>query len=671
MRPRGLVLDLARFVPALLALLLAPLPLAVGHGGAFRGPNGGVPPGLREPSDPEPPPPPPTDPTPGGTPETGGPDPQGPTSGHSEHGQDTPGGGAPQPGPSGPPGGARGARTTKTVGYDSWRFWWAYNNDEILNVRSPDRGIVTDTGWMAAGRGDRENRRNPRRATQHEIQKCVIPALRGCIDRRDENEDVHGGALIAVAKLGTGAIVPLLDAVLRNRHEDKSGQRIDFGGQARESAVLALGLLPDLDDGARAEVRRILLAAVADETLRTRERTWAAVALGLRRDTEAVAPLLELLPLRYPDDNVPAGILVGLGLIGDGRARPALEEILLEGCFRGKEVPARVRPFAGYALGKLGDAAALPALMRTLASRRMGALVQRSAALAAGALGEHAREDMKAETVATLLKTIRRAGTDATTRNFALVSLGRIGTSDALLALLAEAEDGHPGARAFAALGLGTCVWYADRAAETLGVEPLDPALRRRIVAKLADLSARIHDSETRAAFLLARGLVKDLDARDDLVEIVSRPGDATLRGFACVALGLLGDARPAVKDALYLALAERTNVDLRRDAATGLGLLRDAATVPHLLEQLRTASSFVVQGQVVSALGAIGDQRALAPLVSFLESRNEPAPVRALAAVGLGLIGDPQQVPALARLSRDYNYRASAPDLDELLYIF
>ena len=26
------------------------------HGGSFRGPNGGVPPGMREPSDPEPPP---------------------------------------------------------------------------------------------------------------------------------------------------------------------------------------------------------------------------------------------------------------------------------------------------------------------------------------------------------------------------------------------------------------------------------------------------------------------------------------------------------------------------------------------------------------------------------------------------------------------------------------
>ena len=44
----------------LFALIIGALVLATtawGHGGTFRGPNGGVPPGLREPSDPEPPPP--------------------------------------------------------------------------------------------------------------------------------------------------------------------------------------------------------------------------------------------------------------------------------------------------------------------------------------------------------------------------------------------------------------------------------------------------------------------------------------------------------------------------------------------------------------------------------------------------------------------------------------
>ncbi len=652
-------------VPALVAILLAPLPLAFGHGGTFRGPNGGVPPGQREPSDPEPPPPPPSDPGDPDGPSTDKPDQGPPSTPRPGDGEGTPDGG-PAPGPQAPTNGGKGGRTTKLVGYESWRFWWAYNNDEILNVEPPDAGVWTESG-IFAGVGDRDNRRNPRRATQHEILKTVLPALLACVERKSEHEDVHGGALIAVAKLGSSKLIGLLEEVIWNRRVNNRGERIDFGLQARESAVLALGLLPDLDDASRADVRRILLAAVADDQLRTRERTWAAVALGLRRDADAALPLLELLPLRYPDDNVPSGIVVGLGLIGDARARPALEEILLEGRLGTSELSQRVRPFAGYALGKLGDAAALPAVLKSLLSRRTGPLVLRSVALAAGALGERAAPAAKAEAVDALQKTLRRAGADLTTRNFALVSLGRIGTEAALLALLEEAENGPHAARAFAALGLSTRIWYAGRPEQ----DPVEPALRRRIVQKLADLSARIRDAETRAAFLLARGLVKDQDARDELVQVVTRPGDTTLRGFACVALGLLGDARPEVKDALYLALAERTSVDLRRDAATGLGLLRDAATVQHLLDQLRSASSFVVQGQIVTALGAIGDQRALAPLVSLLEDTSQPTQVRALAAVGLGLIGDPQPVPALARLSRDYNYRASVPDLDELLYIF
>jgi HEAT repeat protein len=664
---RGAVPRIPCLLPAIVALLLAPLPVALGHGGSFRGPNGGVPPGQREPSDPEPPPAPPTDPPDNGGPSTGEPDQPGLG---GEVGPETQPGGGEQPGPAAPPGSPKGGRSTKTLGYDSWRFWWAYNNDEILDLGMPDLGTLSGSA-LFGGTGDRENKRNPLRATQHEIVNNVLPALLACIDRKSEHEDVHGGALIAAAKLGSSKLIPLLEAVLRNTHENGRGERMDFGLEARESAVLALGLLPDLTDGDRAEVRRILLAAVADDKLRTRERTWAAVALGLRRDTDAAIPLLELLPLRYPDDNVPCGIVAGLGLIGDSRARTALEGILADGRLKGTDLPARVRPFAGYALGKLGDPAALPAVLKALGSRRTGSLVQRSAALAAGALGEHATDEAKAEAVGALLKTVRRSSADVTTVNFALVSLGRIGTEEALTALLDEAENGPHGARAFAALGLSMRVWYADRAAEGTKGAPLDPALRKRIVRKLADLSARIRDAETRAAFLLARGLVKDENARDELVEVVTRPGDATLRGFSCIALGLLGDARPEVKEALYLALAERTNVDLRRDAATALGLLRDPATVKHLIEQLRTASSFVVQGQIVTAIGAIGDRRALAPLVSLLEDMNQRAQVRALAAVGLGLIGDPRPVPALSRLSRDYNYRASVPDLDELLYIF
>jgi HEAT repeat protein len=651
----------------LVAFLLLPLPAASGHGGAFRGPNGGVPPGLRPPGDPEPPPPPPSE----------GGDPGGPTTGDegsppvtppdSGHGTAPEGGPPAPPGPT-PGGGGRG-RTKTSLTYESWRFWWAYNNDDILNLRREDPGVVTDSGVFGVGRPDRENRRSARRPTQWEVTNAVLPALLRCIDARD-HEDVHGGAIIAAAKLGTGKLIPLFEEVIWNRRTNERGERMDYGPQARESAALALGLLPRLDDASRAVARRILLEAVADDALRTRERTWAAVSLGLRRDREAVAPLLELLARRYPDDNVPAGIVAGLGLIGDGSARADLEEIFVHARFRGRDVPPRVRPFAGYALGKLGDPAALPAVLKVLGSRRSSALVTRSAAVAAGALGEHAGATEKADAAAAILRALRSID-DATTRDFSLIALGRIGTTPALLALLEEAENGRPGSRAFAALGLSTHVFYADRAAADGSGAPVDAALRRRIAEKLAQVSGRLRDAETRGAFLLARGLVKDSSALDELVETVRRPGDTTLRGFACVALGLLGRPTDEVKDALRTALAERTHVDLRRDAATGLGLLRDAGTVPHLLDQLSAASSFAVQGQVVAAIGAIGDQRALAPLVTLLEDRRQAAQVRALAAVGLGLIGDERPLPPLARVSRDYNYRASLPDLDELLLIF
>ena len=87
-------------------------------------PPGGVPPGLREPSDPEPPPPPPSDPG----------DPTGPTTPNdptpapttpNDTNNETPGG-DPTPTPVGPTAGAPKKATTKSLTFESWRFWWGY-----------------------------------------------------------------------------------------------------------------------------------------------------------------------------------------------------------------------------------------------------------------------------------------------------------------------------------------------------------------------------------------------------------------------------------------------------------------------------------------------------------------------------------------------------------------
>ena len=636
--------------------------LAWAHGGSFRGPPGGVPPGLREPGDPEPPPPPPSDPGPPLPPKSGGDDPAPPDTGRDpSHDPESGGGNGPAPvvNPKNP---QAGRGRTVQLTYESWRYWWGYNSDDILNLKAHVRadGPTSASVITFATGEDEENRRRADMPTRKEVQATVLPALLRCIERPSDHEDVHGGSLVALGKIGWAAGISSFEAAMRNRFRNGRGVKVDFGPQATESACLALGLLPDLDDAQREVVRRICLEAVADESLRTRERCWAAVCLGLQRDREAVPALLKLLDGRHPDDNVPAGILAALGLIGDPSVREPLEKVLRDG-----NVSDRIRSFAAYALGKVGDPKALPACLEAVSSRRLAAPARRSAILAVGMLAPVAEPEARDDAVQALVKYVRRPA-DPTSGNFALIALSRIGTEKAIHALMDQAENGRYGQRPFAALGLGTMVHYRDRVPGAL-----DPRLRESIVARLAQLSRKFKDADTRSAFLLARGLVKDKDAIEELVHVVSkRNTDPSLRGYACVSLGLVGDARREVKEALMLALSERADADLRSSAATGLGLLHDAGAVPWLLDELKKAKSFAVQQQLIMAIGKIGDRKALDPLVNILDDLSQPSQTRAMAAVGLGMVADPRELPALSRLAKDYNYRASVPDLDELLYI-
>ena len=259
---------------------------AYAHGGAFRGPNGGVPPGMREPSDPEPPPPPPSDPgDPGGPTTPSEPDPTGPTTPTTP---DTPDNSGAAPPPTlGPTTGPKKRPTSGSLSFDSWRFWWGYNNDAILNLKEEiyKSAPTSSSGMRFAGARDRENKQNPQRLTKEKVTREIIPALEERLQDPRDNEDVHGGALVALGKIGNSTHIPVFKAAMHNKLKNDRGQHIKLGHQATESAVLALGLLQNLDEQGRKAVREICLEAIADDELRTRERAWAAVSLGLQRDT--------------------------------------------------------------------------------------------------------------------------------------------------------------------------------------------------------------------------------------------------------------------------------------------------------------------------------------------------------------------------------------------------
>jgi HEAT repeat protein len=648
------------------------------HGGVFRGPSGGVPPGLRDPFDAEPPPPPPSDPGEPGGPDTKPEDPSGGPITPREPRGGTGTGGESGPQPSPPQDGRRGAKTP-VLTFESWRFWWGYNNDDILNLKSHlgKRTVLSTSPIYYAGANDENNVQPVQRATRAMAQRTIRPALLGSVNRPRDHEDIHGGALIALGKLGDPKDIGLFRDVLLGTHSHK-GRRIAYGGQAKESAVLALGLLPDLGPAQKEAVRAILLDTITDEKMRTRERAWAAVSLGLQRDRGAVEALTNLLrpEHRYPDDNVPAGILCGLGLIGDPSVLPGLASALLEGDLFGRDVVNNdlLRSFAGYAIAKIGepDGEVLKSLVKVMNSRSRGLRIKRSAAIAAGVLGAKADAESKREVVNALRGYVRKTSGDPSGVNFAIIALSQIGTDPAMRILLDLARHGRYGQRQFAGLGLATHLFYRRRAVEQKRGDPLDPDLANTIVKTLVECSEKNRDHDTRAAFMLCRGLVKDESAIEELVRIVAKRSVAPmLRGYCCVALGLIGDARAEVKEALYLALGERRDESLRRSAATGLALLHDAKVVDTLLRELERAHSFAVKGQLILAIGTIGDQSAVEKLVRMLEDKGQPSLTRAMAAVGLGMIGDTREIPALARLSKNYNYRASTTDLDELLFIF
>lgn len=142
------------------------------------------------------------------------------------------------------------------------------------------------------------------------------------------------------------------------------------------------------------------------------------------------------------------------------------------------------------------------------------------------------------------------------------------------------------------------------------------------------------------------------------------------VRGFACLALGLIGKADPKTTGLLHAALTDTNNPELRERAAAALGLLRDSRATAILLEHLDKAKSYAETARVVRALGRVGDHRAIGPLVRILADKSRSDVARALAAVGIGLIGDPTDPPRLHHFVRDYPIGLTAPALDELLAI-
>ncbi len=670
---------------------------AFAHGGSYRGPAGEVPPDSREPSDPPPPPAGGGPTTPGGEPggpSTGGGDIGGPSTGGGGGGPSTGGGGGGPStggGPSGPTtGGGGGAAPKKSgatgPGYEDWTFWWNFNKDNILQLKSEVKRTqgARRSGKSVHGFGRKKSGGTELvTATQAAIDNKIVPALRRMLEQKDLNFDIQSAAALALAKIGDETLVETIKKMATNERSTGKYHKVVV-----ESAALAFGLLQKNN----VEVREFLLTILLDEKRNSSfVRPFAAVSLGLLgsegdADKAVTEGLLKVISRKESKNDIKPACFVALGLLGDDAVVENLLFMLENGKSEEKSADKLSDTELAFVVATLGDIgrpgtdkdanAVVAALTkRTSAKREKNVNVRRSAAIALAQLAPQVDVKGQKDIISTLTN-VATEGKDTSEANFAMISLGRVGASKGIddktrqktiEVLRYQLQKARPKniKQPFAALALG----LIGRQMVLDGKSPSDDDIRKPLRDKLDGEK----NPRSRGAYAIALGLVKDKLAVDPLLKIFSDAGaNARLRGYSAIALGMIGDSAAKAGVAKVLADEDENDRDLRVQTAVAAGLMGDAGVIEPPVTLLKTEESQYVLGSVALALGQIGDERAIDPLLEIADdtAKKYPDLTRALATVALGQIGDRRDVPVLSRVATDINYRAHVPALAELLTI-
>lgn len=432
------------------------------------------------------------------------------------------------------------------------------------------------------------------------LPEAAIPALAKAL--KDDDALVRQAAVAALAKAGPAASPAAADLVGLLPGEDGNVVRVLVGigkpavpaltrvldggtPKAQQAALQALGAIGPDAAAALPALRAVLADPKAKEESGRERLKAAALALGQfgPAGKEAVPDLIGAVTGwdNYSGEN-PAAIeaLGALGPVAKDAVPVLIEELQRPG---GKYHRRRV--VAAWALGRIGDPAALTPLIRML--DRDDNEEQAAAAAALGGFGPAA-----ADAVPVLTSIVRgfgdiRAIFDKGTRERAIEALGAIGRP-AVPGLVELLRDPNKDSRRNAALTLAR---IGPAAAEAV------PDLLKMLADKDFDGTAQS------AAAALAR---IGGPAVPGLIEI-ARDREAAGRGWAMVALGGVG---PAAKDAVPVLTAVLAEKDswVKADAVTALGRIGSAAesALPQLVAQLHLVDAGLSM-RVEAALVRIG----------------------------------------------------------------
>lgn len=549
------------------------------------------------------------------------------------------------PATSGPGFGGATPRAKKVTSFEgalTWEWWWSLNRERFLNLKATVRRRATLTPNSDQWVGESALEDNTELAAQaRRMRMQIIPFLRRGL--RDEHPAVRAESLLALGKVALKS-----EARIVAKHLG------DENRQVVESALLSLGLLAD---PAGVDLLKSIVSDSADGRkllgssgrIASELRAIAAVSLGLagrpgpKADRSGADVLIETLQSEERNIAVNIAAAMGLGVMRAQEAGPALSAVLADA-----SRDAYLRANAAGALGKIRDAAALPALMKGLRDR--DTQVRRSSALALGLVAPSGDERV----VKALLKAAQ-SGADRMQRNFAILSLGEIGGETARNVLMRMVDKGSVFEKSFAAVALGIHAWKRDETAK----DDIAKLLRRQM---LDNKTCRV-----RGACMIGLALLGHTDSKKEIDTIVQRHGHADLRAHGCIALGLLRatESVPTIRTVLH----DRSNADLRTAASIGLGLIGDEEAAK-LLSQSARKSGGSLRGAALQGMGLVGDLDIAVGLGRMLSIRKlgYSAESRSYAATALGLLGDKDEIPALSLVSEDLDYTAQRGVLTRLL---
>lgn len=588
---------------------------------------------------------------------------------------------------SAPPKGAAGGVPTAppATGIDvgTWEYWWLYNRDAYLELKQHIAASTVRSGSLAeaAAIDEREWERAAERVQRELLaalassndpgttrsalialaRSCDGPLRAGagdlakvCVRRLgDADRAIAESAILALGVLGHEASLVDLAALAC----DAPGARKLFGGRAidaraRAFATYALGLVgartasPDARRYARSYLRRTL-AADAQSQWDTPAAT--SIALGL-------VPLAGSISADGDGDARTQITRFAAGALPDELA--ALVSRLHD--TRGSRIGRAHLPRALARLAATSDARdpVARALLTRLDDRGESSEVVQGCVLALGELADATDAPLSAAVRRSLVARLDDGNQEA--RNFAAIALARNAARgegravDATRALLAKRlADGSARERTWAALALGVLEQARLEVTPAASANALATALRRA------------RSPEEVGAVAIGCGLARVASATEPLLEHLQRMKEQRAQGHVALALGLLGTREALEPLRTLLADSKRCSEKLPQ-TATALALLEDSTLVPSLLALLGASASQSTFAAASQALGAVGDRRAVDPLLAVVRDGARDEFTRAAAIGALGRLCDRDRLPWQAEVSRGLNYLAMTVTLSD-----